>query len=161
MKLYHWLREKIWPTQRPPLESDDAPFDPYCILTKHAAHLNTLQTPAPDAKVFYELMSGALVWSDETTDDTPTKLFDALRMLWAYRISLILGDPKDSYRPLWEHAESLAPNWIGFRPERRTPTLQLLKVYYRGARRFRACIRLAERGSKEPPSAGSSSTNSG
>jgi hypothetical protein len=44
----------------------DANFGPLRELTDHAAHLNGSDRPNLLSQPVYELMSGALVWRDET-----------------------------------------------------------------------------------------------
>lgn len=106
-------------------------FDPWQTLAAYAERLNATKSPATDATVFYETMSGALVWSDEMDDRTPVRLIWALRFLVAYRMSLMLSKPRDELRPLWDFSQSLFPNWVGFGLERRAPNPELLDVYRR------------------------------
>ena len=123
-------------------------FDPIRTLTDHADLLNAVSVPDPRCEVFYEIMSGALVWRDETTDKFPTHLFWALRFLRAYRTSLMLNAPRHELAPYWNHALALAPNWIGFLPSRRTPTEILVQIYRRGDISLRKCLRDASRQDK-------------
>jgi hypothetical protein len=92
----------------------------------------------PDAHVFFEVMSGALVWSDEYPFVADGVYYDIemfprqlLRGVWAYRSSLIEGEPKERCRAGWELAQSLFPKWPGFLPERRDPSLKDLLVRLR------------------------------
>src|ERR1041385_573623 len=56
-----------------------------------AARLNALE-PDSKARCFFELMSGGLIWVDERPPfDLDTKQMGALRMLWNYRTSLLVG----------------------------------------------------------------------
>ena len=119
----------------------DGQFDPVRTLTDHAAYLNAISSPSSCPKVFYEIMSGAVVWSDEMTIKIPVELIWALRSIVAYRTSLMLNKPREELRSMWELGLSLFPEWVGFRPERRTATLELLNVYRRGAARLRKCLR--------------------
>lgn len=81
----------------------------------------------PRAKCRYDLFAGALVWSDErpTWDNAETDFpgLGDLRALWAYRASLILGEPREKFQAVWELALRLCPNWPGLLPERRDPAL--------------------------------------
>jgi len=119
-------------------------FDFAKVLTAHAEHLNQICTPDPSASVFYELMSGALIWSDER-DASPFEVVSALRAIFAYRTGLIIGKPRPELEPLWQHALSLFPQWIGFRPDRRQPTTELLAAYRRGRARVRQCLRTLDK----------------
>lgn len=120
-------------------------FDPVQTLTDHAEHLNAICTPAWWPNVLYEIMSGALIWSDETRSNTPVEVMWALRFIVAYRTSLMLNKPREELKPMWELGLSLFPKWIGFRPERRQPTPKLLQIYRRGDVNLRKCLRDMER----------------
>jgi hypothetical protein len=69
----------------------------------------------PSATAGYELVSGALVWSDETPDGA---FSHPLKCVLAYRTSILLGRERTELRPQWEQLTREAPNWPGFRPER-------------------------------------------
>jgi hypothetical protein len=127
------------------VSDDSRSFDPVQTLAKHAEHLNAISSPGPRPKVSYEIMSGALIWSDETNSKTPGTVMEALRYVVAYRTSLMLGKPREVLKPIWEHALTLFPNWVGFRPERRQPTPELLRIYRRGDVSLRKCLRKIER----------------
>jgi hypothetical protein len=127
------------------MSDDDRSFDPLQTLADHAEHLNAVCSPACSPKVFYEIMSGALVWSDETNHETPIEVIWALRMIVAYRTSLMLNKPREEFKPIWDRALSLFPRWVGFRPERRQPTAELLQIYRRGDVSLRKCLRNMER----------------
>jgi hypothetical protein len=127
------------------VNNDDHSFDPFQILADHAEHLNAICSPALGSKNFYEMMSGALVWSDETNREIPIKVIWSLRFIFAYRTSLLLNKPREELKPLWDHALSLFPKWVGFRPERRQPTPDLMRIYRRGDVSLRKCLRDMER----------------
>jgi hypothetical protein len=139
------------------VSDNDRSFDPFQTLADHAAQLNALSSPGEGPKVSYEVMSGALIWSDETDGKTPIELIWALRYLVAYRTSLMLNRPREELRPMWDHGLSLFPDWVGFRPERRQPTPHLLQIYRRGDVSLRKCLRRLEReldrGDAEPGAA--------
>lgn len=84
----------------------------------------------PDATRSFEWTSGAFVWSDEEFSrgdrSTETQLAVGLliKKLIAYRSSLIGGKPDESLEPTWREVQQAAPNWPGFRPERRHPDLR-------------------------------------
>ena len=109
-------------------------------LTTHADHLNSISTPNSSAIAKYELMSGALIWTDETNSETPVHVTWALRKLFAYRTKLMLhnAEPDNEF---WDQCVKLFPNWIGFLTERRTPTPELLAEYRRGDVSTRWCLR--------------------
>lgn len=110
-------------------------------LRMHAAHLDTISQCAKPEDVFYDLMSGALVWRDETEKTTPIQAVWALRTVVAYRTSLMLSDPRTEFREVWDTASNLFPNWVGFVPDRRRPSARLLEIYRRGDVNMRKCLR--------------------
>ena len=118
-----------------------AAFDPFSELTHYARQLSALSTPSSSDNVFYDIMSDGLAWRDETDDTTPVRVVWALRFIIAYRTSLMLDRPRTDLADVWNHACSQFPDWVGFRPERRQPTPQLIEVYRRGSVSTRKCIR--------------------
>jgi hypothetical protein len=98
-------------------------------------------------------MSGALIWSDEVEDGFPCDLIVALRPIFAYRTSLMKNKPREEFRPIWDRCLKLFPNWVGFRPKRRQPTPQLLRVFREGDVGLRKCLRDALRTSEQKPPA--------
>lgn len=127
------------------MNDDNQNFDPIRSLAEHAQLLNAIDSPADSPRISYENMSGGLVWSDETHKEMPIEVFWALRFIWAYRTSLMLGKPRDELRNLWEQAESVIPQWVGFRMERRQPTPELLAIYRRGEVSLKMYLRDMER----------------
>ena len=73
--------------------------------------------PAPGASVFYELMSDALVWSDEIPDleTGDVRTFHCLRFVFRYRTTLMLDAPDGRFRRLGGGAQAL-PRLARFRP---------------------------------------------
>jgi hypothetical protein len=126
------------------MPNDNAHRDVLSWLTEYARQLDAIDTPDPNATVFYEIMSGALIWRDETRPDTPTEVIWALRSLFAYRTYLMTNDIEPD-NEFWHKCVALFPNWIGFLPERRKPTPELLAEYRRGDVSLRWCIRNFDR----------------
>jgi hypothetical protein len=120
---------------------EDSTIDPLRGLVENAAHLDSICDRDPNMEPFYDLMSGALVWPDETRPDTPTKVVWALRMLWAYWTSLMLNAPRDEFARYWELGLAEFPRWVGFRAERRTASPDLLQIHHRGSIALRKCLR--------------------
>lgn len=91
-------------------------------LHQIAPKLNQLQED-PHARVRHEWMSGGLVWSDELPPWESLEPCEChcLRPIWRYRSSLIMGSPEEQYRPVWEQAQLLFPQWPGFLPHRQQP----------------------------------------
>ena len=78
----------------------------------------------PQAQPIFDLMSGGLVWPDEAPEQV--KAVWALRPLWNYRMSLLLGEPPGQREAaVWNKARELFPEWIGFSPDRCIPTPEL------------------------------------
>jgi hypothetical protein len=127
-----------------PMPTDDTKYDSLHQLTTYAQHLNSIDTADPFATAKYELMSDALIWSDETNSDTPVYVIWALRQLFAYRTRLMIDDAEPD-NPFWDQCLTLFPNWIGFLSARRKPTPELLAEYRRGDVSTKAVLRQIER----------------
>lgn len=80
----------------------------------------------PHARVHYELMSDALIWSDELPPDQECP---CLRGVFRYRTTLMLGKPEEKYREGWEILQRLCPRWPGFLPSRRESDASKLQHY--------------------------------
>ncbi len=85
--------------------------------------------PEPGSAVCYEMASGSLNWEDEHY-----LAFAALckslgcegyAAPFAFRTSLIEGRPREEFRAAWDELRRRCPDWIGFRPERVTPSPEL------------------------------------
>lgn len=79
------------------------------------------------ARPFYEALSGALIWEDETPS-IPFSELGWFRAALAYRTSLILGQPRTELESIWNALRKFSPNWPGFRPERCTSSRELLEL---------------------------------
>ncbi len=114
--------------------------DPVEQLRAIAVRMQPLR-PAPGASIFYELMSDALVWSDEIPDLDSGDLrdFHCLRFVFRYRTTLILGAPDARFQGFWEEAKNLFPDWPGFEARRQSGDLR--PVYERFVEQARADIR--------------------
>ena len=115
------------------------------LLKEHATYLNAIRWRGWRTTISYELLSGALIWSDEIREGMPRDLINALKILFAFRTSLMLGKPREEFRPAWDASLQLFSKWIGFRPERRAQTEKLLEIYRRGDVGHRKCLRDMER----------------
>jgi len=101
----------------------------------------------PQARLGYDWLAGGLKWSDEvpewTFPDVAEQGIPGLgtwRSLISFRSSLIINQPRETFRDLWERAMSICPRWPGFLPERRDPSL---------ANRFREFEETAQRSFEE------------
>ncbi|MBW1814746.1 MAG: hypothetical protein JRJ39_14070 [Deltaproteobacteria bacterium] len=75
----------------------------------------------PNAIRSLELLSGAFVWSDEqpaTENIEGLKVIEFLKVLIAYRASVIRGDPAKDLERTWNEFAEACPTWPGLRPER-------------------------------------------
>ena len=84
----------------------------------------------------YDMMSDALVWSDELESlrerDTPEGAdWTCIRRVWHYRTTLIMQSPSAEHAAFWNRAVELFPEWIGFLPERRDPSAELQELVTR------------------------------
>ncbi len=82
-------------------------------LETHASVLDALCKPDPKAAPIYEIMSDALVWSDERHPSLTTELIYSLRQLWHFRTLCILRNERIENEVVARCLE-LFPNWIGF-----------------------------------------------
>jgi hypothetical protein len=114
--------------------------EPLTQLRVIADRMRELKT-VPTATVFYELMSDALVWSDEIPDlaSGDVSVFHCLRFVFRFRTTLIMGKPDERFRNLWDEAKILFPNWPGFELGRQS--VEHLPVYERFCEQAKADIR--------------------
>ncbi|WP_395752706.1 hypothetical protein [Prosthecobacter sp.] len=110
---------------------NEDPSNPIEMLHKHGAHLNAIRTRRCFARPFYEIMSDALVWPDETTDTTPVRLIWSLRLLFHHRTGLILGESW-RFADEWQLGLRLFPHWVGFHPSRCSVSPRLARIYRTG-----------------------------
>lgn len=75
----------------------------------------------PNCTSSFDGMSGAFGFPDEfprklLLSDHPLlcPTIGLLRYLWAYRISLVRGEPRSDLASWWNAVKELAPNWPGF-----------------------------------------------
>ena len=78
-------------------------------------------TAKTDATFQVDIMSGAYRFSDEVPElehaveeQNILPLITLLRKLWAYRISLVRGNPRKDLECWWGMAKQRAPKWAGF-----------------------------------------------
>jgi hypothetical protein len=83
----------------------------------------------PMAEVFHELMSDALVWTDEQIQGLTVEQMGCLRALLRYRTSLIVETPDTRFERLWKLLKVKYPKWIGFTSFRCTPSKGLQDIY--------------------------------
>ncbi|MBA2116621.1 hypothetical protein [Bremerella alba] len=82
----------------------------------------------PNAICIFDGVSGGLLWSDEYPREAFAACFSdnnwAFRYVLAYRVSLILEEPRDEFRAPWFQLVRECPDWPGLRQERRSPSLR-------------------------------------
>jgi hypothetical protein len=80
--------------------------------------------PRADAARSVDILSGGFKFNDEIPaglNELPElflPLIALLRSLWAYRSSLVEGNPRPDLSATWEWTRRLAPQWAGFAPDR-------------------------------------------
>ena len=82
---------------------------------------------SPRATFSYDMLSDALIWSDEFPKPgvlAQVPGWDVIRFVLHFRTTLILGEPYEEYREYWDEALRLFPEWPGFAPERRSSELR-------------------------------------
>ncbi len=101
-------------------------------LDRIASDMNQAQVVS-DATVGYDVLSDALVWSDEYPHNITGRLdeFDCVKLLLRYRTTLLFGEPDADLKPYWEYAKERFPNWAGFCLVRSTRTEKLWTHYER------------------------------
>ncbi len=101
---------------------------PEDTLRQWARHLDGIREPGVAAEPFVDVMSDALVWTDETISSTPTEVIWALRFVRHYRTGLILGVARP-HSEFWQLARDLFPHWVGFLPSRCELSPRLAEIY--------------------------------
>ncbi len=84
-------------------------------------------TRSPDATYFYDMLSGAIFWSDEFPDFRALRAvpdWHVIRYVLRYRTTLILEAPDEKMRYCWDRGQQLFFAWPGFDPDRRSPSLR-------------------------------------
>lgn len=101
------------------------------LIQKHRALFAKASVPDPTAVAQYDLMSDGLIWSDElpALDGLVFEDIGLVRVLWHYRAKLILGETCEEYHEVWEQAKLAFPQWMGFIPERCTPSPDLADLF--------------------------------
>ncbi len=99
-------------------------------LRQLAAVLNRLPRD-PEARLNYELMSDALIWSDELPAPSEREGWEAncMRGVFRFRTTLILGKPEEKFREGWELLQKLCPLWPGFLPDRQKPDPAKIRLF--------------------------------
>jgi hypothetical protein len=83
----------------------------------------------PNATRGYELCTGSFTWSDEIPqqDKVAKRVYLPIRwfmqQIYAYRTSLIRGQPDERFSRYWEDIQRDCPDWPALRPERCSPIL--------------------------------------
>lgn len=112
-------------------------------LATIAKVMNAL-TKSPDAVVHYDMLAGALWWSDERPAPDQLDDSDCLRPVFRYRTSEIISEPEPEYLPFWLAAKNAFPKWPGFDPERCKPDDNLAALYRRSEAKGLLSLDLAD-----------------
>lgn len=113
------------------------------LITKYRTLFTKASVPDPTAIVQYEMMSDGLMWSDELPALEALDFRDIafLRVLWNHRARLVCGEPCERYREVWEQAKLAFPTWMGFAPDRCTPSTELAELFRKKQSRAARLIR--------------------
>ena len=110
----------------------------------NASVLDSICVPDPNATPHYDILSDAIIWSDEKNSKLSSDLICSMRQVWHFRTHCILrGNRIDS--DVIAKCVRLFPHWIGFLPERWSPTPEVLAEYRRGDITTRWCLRKLDR----------------
>jgi hypothetical protein len=96
-------------------------------LARIAATMEALEKKT-DATLFHDMLSGALIWSDEFPKNSPVST-GCLRFVLSHRTALITGEQELRNDDFWREALRQFPKWIGFSPERTAPNEALVQFY--------------------------------
>lgn len=110
----------------------------------NAAVLDSICKPDPNAKPQYDMLSDAIIWSDEKHSKLTSDLICAMRQVWRFRTLCILRDHRIDSDVITKCVK-LFPHWIGFLPERWNSTPEVLAEYRRGEITTRWCLRNLDR----------------
>jgi hypothetical protein len=99
-------------------------------LDSLVAKMRALKRDA-SAKITYDLMSGALIWSDEKANDLTVEEMGCLRAVLRFRTSIITSEPDERFRHLWTQLVAKYPDWIGFDASRCQANEELAILYHK------------------------------
>lgn len=100
--------------------------------------LNEVSEPGQYPLMSYEMLSGAIMWTDEVIEGNPqyrqlqplnTAEIGCMRYVFNYRTHLTLDEPPLKYEPYWLEAKRCFPNWVGFQKSRSTLTQRFRDCY--------------------------------
>ncbi|MEK6235766.1 MAG: hypothetical protein N2C14_13745 [Planctomycetales bacterium] len=117
-------------TNMPPETVHPSYDDLFRRLSDVADRMNELEQ-REDAELSFDLLAGAVLWSDECPKVASTFDQVCLRPVLRYRMSLILGKPEPKHFRWWEEAQRCFPRWPGFSPERSQPSDSIIAYYNR------------------------------
>jgi len=81
------------------------------------------------AEYGYVPLPDAVFWSDEIPHWLSNDEDDIIRALLHFRTTLIIGQPDEDLRAIWEAAMNAFPEWIGFSNSRISPNSELAEFY--------------------------------
>ena len=93
----------------------------------------------PAATSSVELLSGALIWSDERSREWCWECVCRVRHWFRLRYEIVVGDPvSDVTMEAWRQLQLEYPNWPLFRPERCSAEdpEKVRRMVYRASRKF-------------------------
>jgi hypothetical protein len=92
-------------------------------LRSLASDLDSI-TVATSDRYHYDAITESIRWEDELPQSYGRggERLAALRVIFRYRASLILGEPQAEWERYWQLARELFPRWIGFDATRLNPS---------------------------------------
>ncbi len=97
-----------------------------------AEHFAPISTPLPDARPVYDMVSNAILWSDELPEGDSSE-WASIRFVLRHRTCLITGEASE-HGDWWAAAQRAFPAWVGFRQERCASSAHLRELYESGVR---------------------------
>lgn len=96
-------------------------------LQSAAAVLSLLEREAPDAEMCWDMLAGAVYWSDEIDRHALShESVGALRPVLRHRTCVML-DIHSPFGERWDIARSMFPKWVGFSQHRCRPSPEVLE----------------------------------
>lgn len=107
--------------------NEEPHYEPSVELARIAVRFSAISIADPNATICYDVMADGIYWSDELPQVFPEDLL-AVRILLHHRTAVLLQEASEETQVWWIFAQKYFPGWVGFLPERCTPTTELQKV---------------------------------
>jgi hypothetical protein len=110
------------------------------VMKSLGRKLNDLKSDS-SAEVFYDLMSGGLVWSDEQVTNLTREEMGCQRALFSFRSGLITNEVRERFQTIWDQARAEFPEWIGFQDSRCQPNEELGRLIHKSKKSSERYVR--------------------